>query len=174
MENNERNVIGNHDRNSERHDQNNERFDPQARDPEYYSRDPYQHGTSDFGAPSEGVGAGQFHSVAPKDQGDEARETSADKDLHNVDHEYEGRPDSLGTTEEWDVDPNVIAKDRRDAARQPESVDSGLPSSVEGIPDNPSDEALFVRKDATFLEEGDDPGAGYDPHKVGYDDKDKE
>ncbi len=37
------------------------------------------------------------------------------------------------------------------------------------ISDNPSDEALFKRADATYLEQGDNPNEGYDPHNQGYD-----
>ena len=146
---------------------NKEAFDPQARDDEYYSKNPYQHGTSDYGKPSEGVGTGEMV-VSSAERGEVAHDISADREDNRGSHQQETRPDSHGSTQEWDVDPNVIAKNRRDAANAPDSVESGLPSSVEGLPDNPSDEALFVRKGATLLEEGDKPSESYDPHHVGY------
>jgi hypothetical protein len=68
----------------------------------------------------------------------------------------------------------VISKNRQDAANAPDSVESGLPSSVEGLPDNPSDEALFVRQGATYLEESDKPSESYDPHHMGYGNGDDE
>ncbi|WP_234735760.1 hypothetical protein [Tellurirhabdus bombi] len=147
-------------------------FDPDNKAPEFYSKDPYQHGISDFGAPSEGVGVGTFNSVQPKDQGSESQRTSASKDENAANHEREAGPDNHGTTQEWDVDPQAIENSRRDAANQPANTDSGWPSSIEGIPDNPSDEALFNRQGATYLEEGDNPKEGYDPHHMGYDNKD--
>ncbi|WP_421827145.1 hypothetical protein [Larkinella sp.] len=151
--------------------ENQETFDPQARDESYYSKNPYQHGTSDYGKPSEGVGTGEM--VVPSaDRGELAHDISADREDHRGNFENETRPDSHGSTQEWDVDPNVIAENRQDAAHAPDSVESGLPSSVEGLPDNPSDEALFVRKGATYLEEGDKPSESYDPHHMGYGDGD--
>ncbi|WP_460635227.1 hypothetical protein [Larkinella harenae] len=155
---------------------NKESFDPQARDDKYYSHDPYQHGTSDYGKPSEGVGTGQGR-VNSNDQSDTTNELVGDAEQFRGNHERETRPDSHGSFQEWDVDPNVIAQNRQDAANAPDNVESGLPSSVEGLPDNPSDEALFNRQGATYLEEGDKPSEGYDPHHMGYgsgDDDDNE
>ena len=151
--------------------ENQETFNPQARDESYYSKNPYQHGTSDYGKPSEGVGTGEM--VVPSaDGGEVAHDISADREDNRGSHQQETRPDSHGSTQEWDVDPNVIAENRQDAANAPDSVESGLPSSIEGLPDNPSDEALFVRKGATYLEEGDKPSESYDPHHMGYGDGD--
>lgn len=151
------------------------RHDPHARDPEFYSNDPYQHGTSDYGRPSEGTNIETTNSVSGMDQSVENTELVREmRENNKFNAEREAGPDNYGGTQEWDVDPNAIQQSREDAAREPVSTESGLPSSVEGLPDNPSDEALFVRKDATYLEEGDDPQRdGYDPHHVGYDDKDK-
>jgi len=153
--------------------ENKEKFDPQARDSSYYSNDPYQHGDSDYGAPSQGVGAGEYP-VQGIDASDEQSVTSSQKDNYRVNDERESGPDNVGTDQEWDVDPAAIERSRHNSANAPEHVSSGLPSSVEGIPDNPSDEALFNRKGATYLEQNDNPGQSYDPHHVGYDDKDKE
>jgi len=154
--------------------ENSDRFDPQKRDPEYYSRDPYQHGTSDYGRTTEGTNVEQFNSVSGMDQDTETTETiRAMREESNHNAEREAGPDNYGTTQEWDVDPNVIGKERAEAAREPHDVSSGLPSSVEGLPDNPSDEALFGRGDATMLEQDDDPTQGYDPHNTGYNDPDK-
>ena len=154
---------------------NQEKFDPQARDDKYYSQNPYQHGTSDYGKPSEGVGTGE-QVVTSAERSDLAHDISADREEYRGSHQHEVRPDSHGSFQEWDVDPNVIAQNRRDAANAPDSVESGLPSSLEGLPDNPSDEALFVRKGATYLEEDDKPSESYDPHNMGYgsDDEKKE
>lgn len=150
---------------------NKETFDPQTRDESYYSKDPYQHGTSDYGKPSEGVGTGEMV-VSSAERGDVAYDISEDREENRGSHQQEVRPDSHGSTQEWEVNPEVIAENRQDAANAPDSVASGLPSSVEGLPDNPSDEALFVRKGATYLEEGDKPSENYDPHHMGYGDGD--
>ncbi|MFD1142055.1 hypothetical protein ACFQ4C_13095 [Larkinella insperata] len=147
---------------------NQEKFDPQARDDKYYSGNPYQHGTSDYGKPSEGVG-NEATTTTPTDRGQTAYDLTVDREeKYRGSHQQESRPDSHGSFQEWDVDPNVIAQNRQDAANAPDSVESGLPSSVEGLPDNPSDEALFNRQGATYLEEGDNPSKGYDPHQMGY------
>ena len=152
-----------------------ENFDPQARDDKYYSSNPYQHGTSDYGKPSEGVGT-EERMITPADQGDTAYDLTVDREEnYRGSHQHETRPDSHGSFQEWDVDPNVIAQNRHDAANAPDSVASGLPSSIEGLPDNPSDEALFNRQGATLLDENDNPSESYDPHDMGYgkgDDKD--
>ncbi|GAB3910124.1 hypothetical protein GCM10028803_49300 [Larkinella knui] len=147
---------------------NQETFDPQARDDQYYSKNPYQHGTSDYGKPSEGVGTGEMV-VSSDERGEIAHDISADReDNYRGSHQEETRPDTHGSTQEWDVDPTVIAKNRQDAASAPGHVESGLPSSIEGLPDNPSDEALFNRKGATYLEQDDKPAENYDPHHMGY------
>lgn len=154
---------------------NQEKFDPQARDDSYYSTNPYQHGTSDYGNPSEGVGTGEGR-VTANDQSETTYDLRTAGEAVGGSHGPENRPDSHGSFQEWDVDPNVIAQNRQDAATAPDNIESGLPSSIEGLPDNPSDEALFNRQGATYLEEGDTPAEGYDPHQVGYgngDDNDK-
>ncbi|MFC5409240.1 hypothetical protein ACFPMF_07980 [Larkinella bovis] len=153
--------------------ENRETFDPQARDDTYYSTNPYQHGTSDYGKPSEGVGTGEGR-VTANDQSETTHELVGNAEEFRGSHQHETRPDSHGSFQEWDVDPHVIAQNRHDAATAPDSVESGLPSSLEGLPDNPSDEALFVRKGATMLEEGDDPSESYDPHHMGYGNGDEE
>jgi hypothetical protein len=130
--------------NTNEENDNQETFDPQARDESYYSKDPYQHGTSDYGKPSEGVGTGEMV-VSSADRGEVAHDISADREDYRGNFENETRPDSHGSTQEWDVDPKVIAENRR-----------------------ASDEALFVRQGATYLEEGDKPSESYDPHHMGY------
>jgi hypothetical protein len=152
---------------------NQETFDPQVRDDKYYSSNPYQHGSSDYGKQSEGVGTGEMV-VSSAERGDVAYDLSEDREDNRGNFENEARPDSHGSNQEWHVDPNVIAENRQDAANAPDSVESGLPSSVEGLPDNPSDEALFVRQGATYLEESDKPSESYDPHHMGYGNGDDE
>ena len=146
-------------------------FDPAARDPEFYSSDPYQHGTSDYGRTTEGTNNAQFNSVSGMDQSAERADLIRQlREDSKFSAERETRPDSHGSNQEWDVDPAVIEKNRQDAARQPRNLENGLPSSVEGLPDNPSDEALFRRGGATLLEPDDNPQEGYDPHGSGYND----
>lgn len=143
-------------------------FDPDAVDPNFYSQDPNQHGTSDFGTPSEGTNVETFNSVSGMDQSVENQQLV--KEMREQ-HMHEGNParpegESYGTTQEWDVDPNLMAN-RPD----PQPISDEAARKLDEIPDNPSDEALFNRNDATYLEEGDDPNKAYDPHNKGYDDK---
>lgn len=122
-------------------------FDPDAVDPEAYSRDPHQHGTSDFGKPSEGVGTNSFHD----------------------------------STSGIDMDKENIEMTKADRETQPQADETDLPTGkimsdeaaekLIEIPENPSDEALFRRADATYLEPEDDPTKGYDPHNQGYDNR---
>ena len=74
--------------------------------------------------------------------------------------------ESVGTYQEWDVDPNLL---------NPNKPQKGMTENeakkLESLPDNPSDEALFHRGDATYLEQGDDPTHQYDPHNKGCNDK---
>jgi phage portal protein BeeE len=78
--------------------------------------------------------------------------------------------ESLGTTQEWDVNPDAV-KDGDEPKGKPMSEEAG--KKLEQIADNPSDDALFHRQDATYLEGDDNPNEGYDPHDKGYTGKDK-
>ncbi|HEX9955631.1 MAG TPA: hypothetical protein VGA96_00200 [Fibrella sp.] len=144
-------------------------FDPDNVDPEYYSKNPDQQGTSDYGHESEGVGTNLFKDstsgldMEPEER-DHVAETRAEKFGDN-------RPDtprgeSVGTTQEWDVDPSLLNPNK-----QPKGMTDEEARHLEEIPDNPSDEALFHRGDATYLEQSDDPTKQYDPHNAGYDNK---
>ncbi|QJW88171.1 hypothetical protein HNV11_01630 [Spirosoma taeanense] len=146
-------------------------FDPDKVDPEFYSHDPNQHGDSDYGRVSEGVGNAQYGAVQTIDRGDTSQEMAQVREENvNV-----GDPDlpageSYGGTQEWDVEPEAIP-DPDVPKGHMMSEEAGR--KLEQIADNPSDDALFHRGDATYLEEGDNPNEGYDPHNKGYDGKDK-
>lgn len=144
-------------------------FDPDAVDPTAYSHDPYQHGDSDYGDPSEGVGTNTFKdSTSGSDMDDVNMETTKNTREAN---KHEGGVDtpegeSLGTTQEWDVNPDSVQTDAPKGKRMSDEAGEKLNQ----ISDNPSDEALFKRADATYLEQSDDPNTGYDPHSKGYKD----
>ena len=146
-------------------------FDPDKVDPEFYSRDPNQHGDSDYGRESEGVGNAQYNSVATNDRG----ETSEQMARVREDNVNIGDPDlpegeSYGGTQAWDVKADTIANSDKPKG-QMMSDEAG--KKLDQVAENPSDDALFHRGDATYLEEGDNPNEGYDPHNKGYDGKGK-
>jgi hypothetical protein len=148
-------------------------FDPENVDNEFYSDDPNQHGNSDYGRVSEGVGTNAFTSgTAGMDmERGNMRSTQTTRETNLG----EGKPelpkgDSYGTTQEWDVDPNVMQQGEQGGKMMSDEAADKLSS----VSENPSDEALFRRHDATYLEDGDDPNQGYDPHNKGYDNNPKE
>lgn len=150
-------------------------IDPQEVDKDFYSNDPYQHGDSDFGRESEGVGTNAYKdSTSGMDMDTENRNITVETREEN---RHEGNPalptgETLGTgTMEWDVDAEAVAR----AHEKPRKTISDEAAKKFGeIAENPSDDALFHRADATYLEEGDHPGEGYDPHQMGYDKKEGE
>ena len=146
-------------------------FDPDKLDPEYYSHDPNQHGDSDYGRVSEGVGTNAYKdSSSGMDMDTENMELTRDTREANLGEGRLGNPhgESFGGTQEWDVNADAISDVPKghmmsdDAARK-----------LSEVAENPSDDALLHRADATYLEEGDNPNEGYDPHNVGYTGKDK-
>lgn len=145
-------------------------FDPDAVDPKAYSTDPYQHGTSDYGHESEGVGTNAYKdSTSGADMDTENRDiTASTRESHAKESGVDApQGESLGTTQEWDVNPDSIQTD----APKGRMMSDEASQKLNEISDNPSDEALFKRGDATYLEQGDNPNHGYDPHNAGYDDK---
>jgi hypothetical protein len=144
-------------------------FDPQQVAPEFYSQNPQQHGTSDYGRESEGVGNNTHNSSTSGSD----METGNRNDIARTRAETwgESNPDapkgeSVGTYQEWDIDPDQL---NPDAPKR--GMTEAEAQKLESISDNPSDEALFKRADATYLEQGDNPNASYDPHNKGYDNK---
>ncbi|SOD89893.1 hypothetical protein [Spirosoma fluviale] len=146
-------------------------FDPDKLDPEYYSKDPNQHGDSDYGRESEGVGTNQIGTTSGMDMDTENRNMTHDTREANTGEGRVGDPrgESLGTSQEWDVDADAISEAPKGHMMSDEAA-----KKLSEVAENPSDDALFHRSDATYLEEGDDPNKGYDPHNVGYTGKDKE
>ena len=143
-------------------------FDPDQVDPEFYSKDPNQHGTSDYGHESEGVGNNVYHdSTSGVDMDGQNRdETAAAKEKTKFDNNPDSPGgESVGTYQEWDVDPSQL----NPKAARPMTDEEA--KKLESLPDNPSDEALLHRADATYLEQGDDPNTQYDPHNEGYDNR---
>lgn len=143
-------------------------FDPDKVDPEFYAHDPHREGTSDYGHESEGVGTAQFNSRSGLDADTEIRDDVAATRAANW---GQNRPDtpggeSVGTHQEWDVNPELLNPDKPQRG-----MTDAEASKLEQIADNPSDEALFHRGDATYLEQRDDPNQHYDPHNKGYDGK---
>lgn len=143
-------------------------FDPDQMDPEFYSKNPNQHGISDYGHESEGVGNNTYKdSTSGVDSdGQNGLATAAARE----ENKFENNPDapggeSLGTYQQWDVDPAQLNPTMARPMTDEES------EKLKSIPDNPSDEALLHRQDATYLEQGDNPNTQYDPHNRGYDDK---
>ncbi|QKZ12202.1 hypothetical protein [Spirosoma sp. KUDC1026] len=149
-------------------------FDPDKVDAEFYSKDPEQHGDSDYGRVSEGVGNNTYGSSTAgmdMDTNQEA-DTKATRESHiGEGNPEEPRGEKYGTTEAWDVDADSIAD--QDVPKGKMMSDEAN-AKLEQIADNPSDDALFHRANATYLEEGDNPNEGYDPHKKGYDAGDSE
>lgn len=146
-------------------------FDPEKVDPDFYSKDPNQHGTSDFGRESEGVGTNAYKdSTSGMDMDSENRQITHDTREANLGVGRAGEPhnQSLGGTQEWDVDADAISEVPKGHMMSDEAA-----SKLSEVAENPSDDALLHRADATYLEEGDNPNEGYDPHHVGYDDKNK-
>lgn len=144
-------------------------FDPDQVDADYYSKDPNQQGTSDYGRESEGVGTNAYKdSTAGSDMDAPNRDDVAGIRAETWGNNNADAPsgESVGTYQEWDVNPDQLNPDK--PKRGLTQVEA---EKLESISDNPSDEALFKRADATYLEQGDNPGAGYDPHSKGYDNK---
>jgi hypothetical protein len=149
-------------------------FDPQQRDPEFYSKDAHKQGDSDYGQPSEGVGAGNtsYSGTSGMDMdADNQRLLTNTREAHKHEADQDAPAgESLGTTEEWDVSPEVIKDGDQPKGRM---MSDEAAAKLEQIADNPSDDALFHRQDATYLEAKDKPSEGYDPHDKGYTGKDK-
>ncbi len=149
-------------------------FDPDKLDPDFYSKDPNQHGDSDFGTPSEGVGTNAYKdSTSGMDM--EAGNEEMTKETRE-EHKFEGNPatptgQNYQTGQEWDVDADTV-KDS-DNPQKGKMMSDEAAKKLDEIAENPSDDALFHRADATYLEQGDNPNEGYDPHGQGYDNKDK-
>ena len=149
-------------------------FDPDKVDPEFYSTDPNQHGDSDFGRESEGVGTNAYKdSTSGMDMDSENMQATHDSREANTGVGRVGEPKgvSLGTDQGWDVEPDSVNDSGKPKGQM---MSDEAAKKLSEVAENPSDDALFHRGDATYLEEGDNPNEGYDPHNVGYDGKDKE
>ena len=147
-------------------------FDPDKLDPEFYSQDPNQHGNSDYGRESEGVGTNVYKdSTSGVDmEAGNMETTRAAREANVGDHGVDvPEGESLGTDQEWDVNADSIQTDKPKGQMMSEEAGKKL----DEVAENPSDDALFHRGDATYLEPDDKPGEGYDPHNKGYDGKDK-
>ena len=147
-------------------------FDPDKVDPDFYSKDPNQHGTSDYGRESEGVGTNVYKdSTSGIDMDDENMQATHDTREANRGVGGFETPinQSLGSQQEWDVNADAIAEQPKGHMMSDEAA-----AKLSEVAENPSDDALFHRADATYLEEGDNPNKGYDPHDIGYTGKDKE
>lgn len=145
-------------------------FDPEEVDPKFYSNDPYQHGSSDYGRVTEGTNLETFNSVSGMDQDIENTELVAGLRERNLGEGHPETPkgESLDTDQEWEVDPEAVDQGSH---AHPKMISDEANSKLEDIADNPSDEALFHRHDATYLEQNDNPNDDYDPHKMGYGDE---
>ena len=146
-------------------------FDPDKVDSEFYSKDPNQHGDSDYGRESEGVGTNAYKdSSSGMDIDTENLAITQDTRDANLGEGRAGDPkgESLGGTQEWDVNADAISEQPKGQMMSDEAA-----KKLSEIAENPSDDALLHRADATYLEDDDDPNAGYDPHNVGYTGKDK-
>ncbi len=146
-------------------------FDPDKQDADFYSKDPNQHGNSDYGRESGGVGTNEMMATSGMDMDSESRDYTHDTREANVEKGRFEEPtnQSLGTDQEWDVDADAISEKPKGKMMSDEAA-----KKLGEIAENPSDDALLHRADATYLEEGDDPNKGYDPHNVGYKGADKE
>ncbi|WP_080238789.1 hypothetical protein [Spirosoma rigui] len=148
-------------------------FDPDKVDPEFYSQDPNQHGDSDYGRESEGVGTNAYKdSTSGMDM--EAGNRDATADSREVNKNV-GKPDlpvgeQYGTTQAWDVDADSVNDSGEPKGHM---MSDQAAKKLDEVAENPSDDALFHRGDATYLEDGDNPNEGYDPHNKGYDGKNK-
>lgn len=148
-------------------------FDPENVDSEFYSTDPNQHGDSDYGRVSEGVGTNAYKdSTSGMDMDSQNMATTQATREANI---GEGKPelpkgDNYGGTQEWDVDPKAMQQGNEGGKMMSDEA----AQTLKNVSENPSDEALFKRHDATYLEAGDNPGQGYDPHNKGYDSTTKE
>ena len=152
-------------------------FDPEQVDPEFYSKNPQQHGDSDFGRESEGVGTNAYHdSTSGMDMESSNRnETVASREQNTgvggSDNVPAGESFDSGT-QQWDVNPETIEAHQKNKGSKLISDEAG--KKLDQIPQNPSDEALFGRADATYLKPNDNPNEGYDPHNKGYKNNEKE
>ena len=145
-------------------------FDPDKVDPEFYSHDPNQHGDSDYGRESEGVGNAQYNSVTTKDRGETSQQMAGAREQNvNIGDPDLPEGEQYGTTQEWDVNADAVQTDQPKGRMMSDEAGKKLNEVAE----NPSDDALFHRGDATYLEQSDNPNEGYDPHNKGYDGKDK-
>ncbi|GAB3979325.1 hypothetical protein GCM10028806_44410 [Spirosoma terrae] len=148
-------------------------FDPDKVDAEFYSKDPEQHGNSDYGRESEGVGTNSFQDgTAGMDMESDSMQNTQDTREANTGVGRFGEPkgEQYGSTVEWDVEPAVMNESEEEKGRM---MSDEAAEKLSQVAENPSDDALFHRADATYLEEGDNPNEGYDPHNVGYEGKDK-
>lgn len=144
-------------------------FDPDRIDANFYSHDPNQHGDSDYGRESEGVGNAQYNSVQTSDRDDTSQQMAGVREANvNVGDPDLPEGEQYGTTQEWDVNPQAVQTDQPKGRMMSDAASQKL----DQIADNPSDDALFHRGDATYLEQGDNPNEGYDPHNAGYSNKD--
>ncbi len=150
-------------------------FDPDKLDSDFYSKDPNQHGNSDYGTTSEGVGTNAYKdSTSGMDmEAGNQTETTQTREAHK----FEGNQatptgENYQTSQEWDVNADEVAKSAQPQKGRMMSDEAA--QKLDEIAENPSDDALFHRADATYLEQGDNPNEGYDPHGQGYDNKDKE
>lgn len=151
-------------------------FDPDKVDPEFYSNNPNQHGSSDYGQESAGVSA----SISDPNQASISQPDAATPDRNSGDISGAPMPASNGvgnsvsstgegsaSVQEWDV-PDEVKPRSEGKMMSDEAADK-----LNSVAENPSDDALLHRADATYLEQGDNPNEGYDPHNKGYDGKDK-
>jgi len=149
-------------------------FDPDKLDSDFYSKDPNQHGDSDFGTPSEGVGTNAYKdSTSGMDMETGNLETTK---ATREEHKFEGNQatptgENYQTSQEWDVNADTVAESAQ--PQKGKMMSDEAAKKLDEIAENPSDDALFHRADATYLEQGDNPNEGYDSHGQGYDDKNK-
>lgn len=132
-------------------------FDPVHVDPDYYAGTPNQHGNSDYPTTSEGVGTGEVGGTSGMDQ-----------DPHLL-------ADTVATREANKAAGvgNETVFEHPAADTKGQMMSDAAAQKLDEIAENPSDDALLHRADATYLEPGDDPNVSYDPHNKGYDGKDK-
>lgn len=148
-------------------------FDPDKVDAEFYSHDPNQHGDSDYGRESEGVGTNAYKdSTSGMDMDAGNMQMTRDTREANIGVDDPNLPvgENYGGTQAWDVDADAINDTDQPKGRM---MSDEASRKLDEVADNPSDDALFHRGDATYLEQSDDPNKGYDPHNKGYDGKDK-
>lgn len=148
-------------------------FDPENVDSDYYSTDPNQHGDSDYGRESEGVGTNAYKdSTSGMDmEAGNLATTQATREANSQEDKPElPKGDNYGGTQGWDVDPQAMQEGEKGGKMMSDEA----AETLKNVSENPSDEALFKRHDATYLEAGDNPNQGYDPHNKGYDNNPKE